>query len=269
MSCPDCTRGYILPGEPAGRISDINGAYFTAGPDGSSNKRAVIFLTDVFGLPLKNSKIMADNFAKRLQCDVWVPDLFNGHPPLAVGQLDSMPDQAGVKMSIFGYVKIILFKLIPAVPALIRSRPSVAEARVVEFVGKVQAEKKYEKLGAVGYCFGGTIAASLGSKDIFNSVVICHPGGLTAEQIRAVKVPASWVCAEEDMSFKRPIRLQAEEIFEERKGKENFVEYEFKDYKGTVHGFAARPNLGIPEIKAAFEAAFEQTVEWFNKTLPI
>jgi len=36
---------------------------------------------------------------------------------------------------------------------------------------------------------------------------------------------------------------------------------------GTVHGFAARPNLEIPEVKAGFEGALDQTVQWFKKTL--
>ena len=38
---------------------------------------------------------------------------------------------------------------------------------------------------------------------------------------------------------------------------------------GTAHGFAARPNLDLPEIKEAFELAFEQTVQWFQKTLVV
>lgn len=38
-------------------------------------------------------------------------------------------------------------------------------------------------------------------------------------------------------------------------------------YTGTVHGFAARPNLAFPEIKEAFEAALEQTSAWFKKAL--
>lgn len=85
------------------------------------------------------------------------------------------------------------------------------------------------------------------------------------------------------MSFSKELRLRAEAEFEGRKGKDNFVEYEFKDYKGiyhlasfvptsfflagTTHGFAARPNLSYPEVKAGFEGAFEQTVNWFKKTL--
>ena len=39
--------------------------------------------------------------------------------------------------------------------------------------------------------------------------------------------------------------------------------------QGTAHGFASRPNLDLPEIKAAYEEAFSQTVEWFKKTLVV
>lgn len=54
-SCPDCKKGKVLPGEPAGTM--VEGAYFAAGPEGNTS-RAVILLTDIFGLPLVNSKIL-------------------------------------------------------------------------------------------------------------------------------------------------------------------------------------------------------------------
>lgn len=37
---------------------------------------------------------------------------------------------------------------------------------------------------------------------------------------------------------------------------------------GTAHGFAARPNLGVPDVKEGYQKALEFTVEWFNKTIP-
>jgi hypothetical protein len=81
MSCPDCTTGGYLPGEPTGTFS-TQGAYFAPAPalpeDSQVPKRAVLLLTDAFGLPLKNCKIIADNLAKRLNCDVWIPDYFAG-----------------------------------------------------------------------------------------------------------------------------------------------------------------------------------------------
>ena len=86
MSCPKCVEGYELPGEPKGSIqAEFQGAYFTAfqSPDAGSSgsnasKRAVVLLTDGFGLPLKNCKIIADKISTALECDVWVPDYFQG-----------------------------------------------------------------------------------------------------------------------------------------------------------------------------------------------
>ena len=92
--CPRCTEGgSLLSGEATGNIlPDFQGAYFAPAPEPqtkdagtsseseSRNKTTVLLLTDAFGLPLKNCKLRADELAKRLGCDVWVPDYFNGQP---------------------------------------------------------------------------------------------------------------------------------------------------------------------------------------------
>ena len=69
-----------MNGEPEGTM--IDGAYFHEGPN---KKFAIILLTDIFGLPLVNNKLLADRFSKELQCDVWAPHYFNGvfiHSPV-------------------------------------------------------------------------------------------------------------------------------------------------------------------------------------------
>jgi carboxymethylenebutenolidase len=93
----------------------------------------------------------------------------------------------------------------------------------------------------------------------------------------------------DDMAFSNQLQRDAEMAFSERKYQPNFVEYEFHEYKGlphcnriprldivlkqcltgTTHGFAARPNLSIPDVKAGFEGAFKSTVNWFNKHLTV
>ncbi|KAG5646392.1 hypothetical protein DXG03_003715 [Asterophora parasitica] len=181
MSCPDCTTGGLLPGKPTGTLS-TQGAYLASGP---SPGRAIILLTDGFGLPLKNSKILADDLAKELQCDVWVPDYFQG------------------KLAMLPFERAYL------------------HTKHLVFVGRPLLD--------------------------VNALLLPDRAG--------VKIPA--------------LRVQAEGVFSECKGTSSFLEYEFKDYKGTAHGFAARPNLEIPEVKEAFERAFQQTVDWFAKTLPV
>lgn len=73
MNCEQCGQGYVLKGEPEGTM--VDGAYLS---EGGNKTRAILLLTDIFGLPLVNCKIMADRFSKELDCDVWVPDLFGG-----------------------------------------------------------------------------------------------------------------------------------------------------------------------------------------------
>ncbi|KAJ7644111.1 dienelactone hydrolase endo-1-3,1,4-beta-D-glucanase [Roridomyces roridus] len=266
MSCPDCFRGNALDGEPTGVMQD--GAYFAAGPAGNT-KRAIILLTDIFGLPLNNPKILADSYSQHLQCDVWVPDLFEGRPPVTPAQLQALPQKAGEKLGFFGLIKLV-FAALPSLPAMYRTRPPVVAPRTAVWIKKLQAEKKYEKLGTIGYCFGGGIALELGStdKDLFQSIILAHPSPPKDEQIKAIKAPTAWCCAEEDMAIK-PARVnEIEAIYAGRKDKPDFVDYEIKVHKGTTHGFAARPRLDYPEVKEAFEQAFEQSVSWFNKTIP-
>ncbi|KAH0581391.1 hypothetical protein H2248_012478 [Termitomyces sp. 'cryptogamus'] len=268
MSCPDCLTGDILPGEPTGAFSS-QGAYFAPAPGNSSkSKRAILLLTDAFGLPLKNSKILADKLAAELRCDVWVPDYFEGRPLANLDSMFLLPDRAGVKMTLFKWFRFIL-AMIPKLPAAYSSRPAVVDARLSKFISAILEEKNYQKLGAVGYCFGGATAIRLGSTGLVQSIVVCHPGPFSIGQAEAINTPASWVCAEDDLFFNRAYRLQVEASFAERQGTDKFVEYEFKDYEGTAHGFAARPNLSLTQVTEAHRKAFQQTVEWFEKTLPI
>ncbi|KZV76156.1 dienelactone hydrolase endo-1-3,1,4-beta-D-glucanase [Peniophora sp. CONT] len=269
MSCENCFKGSRLPGEPKGSL--VDGAYFhaAAAPTVEGEpKRAIVLLTDIYGLPLTNSKIMADQLSEKVGVDVWVPDLFDGRPPVKQEQLAPLlPDRAGASRGIMSYVRLF-FLFITHMFALYRTRPAIGEARARAFIEKLRTEKRYTRIGAVGYCYGGSIGVGLGrSPELVNSLVIAHPGSIKLDDVKLMRVPTSWACAEEDFSFKPHLRNGAEAIFKEREGKEDFVPYEFKDWKGCAHGFAIRPNQSVPEVKAGYEGALVQTVDWFKKSL--
>jgi len=79
MSCTYCYKGFVLPGEPKGSI--VGQDYFTPAPsDATQRTKAIILLTDIFGLPLPNPRIVADHLAEHVGVDVWIPDFFNGAP---------------------------------------------------------------------------------------------------------------------------------------------------------------------------------------------
>ncbi|KAF5362099.1 hypothetical protein D9756_002118 [Leucocoprinus leucothites] len=263
MSCPDCTTGVKLPGTPKG-VTREDKSYLAAAPEGSESKRAVVLLTDAFGLGLDNPKIMADYFSEQLKCDVWVPDIFKGKPLVRENQL-TMPERAGEKIGALGWTKFYL-TFISCLPRFIASRPSVADKRIKAFINKIKAERKYDNIGAVGYCYGGAACVRLAVTDTVDTVVVCHPGQFSLKLVDKMIIPVAWVCAEDDFTFPTSKRKKAEENLAKRaKDEKRAIAYEFQDYKGTVHGFAARPNTQLPEIKEAFEKSLLQTVSWFTK----
>jgi carboxymethylenebutenolidase len=83
----------------------------------------------------------------------------------------------------------------------------------------------------------------------------------------------------EDIVFTESVKTMVKDILANKPD----LPSELKTYKGTTHGerdwylmkrnhlltlflkgFAARPNMGIPEVKDAFQGAFDQTVDWFK-----
>lgn len=146
MSCPDCFKGVAFDEQPKGVISDINGAYFVpAKGDNITTTRAVVVLTDIFGLVLPNPKVLADLYAEQLGCDVWVPDLFAGESLLGDFLLilnvplpgkspvppDAMlhPERAGQRFTVWEWIQVI-FHMLTYLPGLIRQRPTVTDPRV-------------------------------------------------------------------------------------------------------------------------------------------
>lgn len=73
-------------------------------------------------------------------------------------------------------------------------------------------------------------------------------------------------CAEEDPIFAKGFAEQVEKEWRQGEG-EGGRKYKFNYYENTVHGFAARPNLADEKVKAAFEKAFSEGVDWWKAHL--
>jgi len=263
MSCSDCTSGNWLPGSPKG--TEENGAYLAKGSNQEDTKdKAVVVLTDIFGLAISNPKIIADTIAERTGFDVWVPDLFDGHPPFTPEALDSfIPRRPGESVGFWRWIRFS-FTALRHIFGFIASRPAVVDLRAKEFLTKIKAEHGYKNIGIVGYCFGGALSIRIAQFDAITSIVIAHPGPSSWADIQAVNKPVSWVCAEDDMTFSKELRLQTEAHFKSRTPE---LQFEFVDYPGTVHGFAARPAREHPLSVEGQEKALEQTARWFQSTL--
>ena len=90
MTCENCFKGFVLPGEPSGSM--VGTAYFHPAPSPTpeNSKQAIVLLSDIFGLTLVNCKIQADVLSEKLNMDVWVPDLFDGTCAFECSSRDGM-----------------------------------------------------------------------------------------------------------------------------------------------------------------------------------
>ncbi|KAG6901372.1 hypothetical protein C0995_012875 [Termitomyces sp. Mi166 len=143
--CAGCATFGLPQCEPTGYIS-THGAYYAPSPNidakDEHSERAILLLTDD---PLENSRILADNLAMRLDCDVWVPDYFQG-PPLNVYPHRCLRRAAGANLGAYKWIKAKLCRIL----LLMKNRPAVIDARLSKFIKALQDEKDYLKIGAVG-----------------------------------------------------------------------------------------------------------------------
>ena len=77
----DCCTGTLHDGTPVGRVETLHNfpCYITDPPLNAAPKAIIILIPDAFGWELPNSRVLADNYAKRLQCQVLLPELMDGH----------------------------------------------------------------------------------------------------------------------------------------------------------------------------------------------
>ena len=93
-----------------------------------------------------------------------------------------------------------------------------------------------------------------------------HPSLLTPEDLdkyaKEAEAPLLINTCETDPQFPKEKQEHADKVLA------GFAAgYSRPYFPGATHGFAVRGDLSIPEVKAAKEGAFKNTVEWFIKYL--
>ncbi len=124
-----------------------------------------------------------------------------------------------------------------------------------------QHEKTTDKLGVVGFCFGGYISNFLAAKipDVINAAVPFYGTPAAENLVSQVKGPILLNFAENDS------RVNASWPAYESTLKANGVDYEAHIYPGTQHGFH-NDSTSRYDPKAA-ELAWSRTVDFFNTHL--
>jgi dienelactone hydrolase len=278
MSCPDCFKGAIHDGKPAGREEVLHGVKtYIAGTSSDSNPEATItFLTDAFGFNLPNSLLLADYYALKTSHRVLVPDIIpGGGVPLSTLSLMNIVTAPVAWYNIFGQLKRIFYGLrLMTIVLPFARRTKGAFPEILKYARAVKAESN-GKLGVAGFCWGGMMSTKLalqpevegGKEGLVDAHFCAHPAGLQPEDIvegvRRFGTPLSLAVGDKDFVMKRE---QVGEVERGLRG-DGVGESEVIVYAGCGHGFAVRADKGKEAEDVGAGKAAEQAVGWFGRVL--
>jgi len=230
-------------GESAGYFKNVSGIEMYISPPAtntSTPSKALLYLTDIFGVPLSENRLLADSLASNDYLVV-MPDLFAGDA-IPLGSLE-----AGLNLT--GW--------------LAKHGPEEIDRIFGETVEYMRGELGISKIGGLGYCFGGKyVPRWMTGEGKVDLGFIAHPSFLTEGEIDAVKGGLSIAAGTLDDSFNATAKVKAEAILNDNK-----TPFQSNLYYGAPHGFAVRANLSDPLQAYAKQASFVQAVTWFDAWL--
>ncbi|KAI9879822.1 MAG: hypothetical protein M1830_007004 [Pleopsidium flavum] len=270
-----CLSGKVHDGTPVGHIETIGGLEtYISEPKDKARTKTIIFITDIFGWEFKNTRLLADNYAKA-GFYVYIPDLHQGdslpisflqnvEPPLKDKETAGLVDTAK-NTAVIGTT-------LP--PWLLKHREGVTKPLVDGFINAVRMIPGTDKLGAIGFCWGGRyaiLAAHGQSKDANGSSIggvdaayACHPSLVSIPaDFEPVTKPLSLALGTKDSLLDEKSIGQIQDVM----AKKTDVPHEIRIYEDQVHGFALRSDWSSEKDKEAMNTAEKQGLDWFNKFL--
>ncbi|KAF8878404.1 Alpha/Beta hydrolase protein [Infundibulicybe gibba] len=236
-----CFTGFKHTGTPVGRTETIAGmpTYITE-PKGTNTsagtKRVIMFLADVWGPMHTNNQLLQDTFAES-GFIVLGPDYFLGDP-----------------------VYIHTEETFDRPAWFAKSRAQAAELfpKWVQAVRQIYGEDAH--YCAVGYCFGAPYALELATTDNVAASAFAHPALLTEDHFTKLTKPLFLSCAETDHTFPLPARRRAEDLLVAAG-----AQYHIQVFAGVAHGFTARGDPAVENIRWAKEESARGIANWFTR----
>jgi dienelactone hydrolase len=140
--------------------------YISQPPNSTTPAKAIIHITDIFGVPLLENKLLADSIAANNYLVV-MPDLFAGDA------ISVEEQEAGLNLTEW----------------IAQHPPAEIDRIIKSTLDYMRGELGLERIGGVGYCFGGKYVPRwlTGNGEGIDLGFIAHPSNLNEAEIGSVK----------------------------------------------------------------------------------
>ncbi|KXS99343.1 hypothetical protein AC578_8985 [Pseudocercospora eumusae] len=275
-----CMSGHLASGTPKGREETIAGLpTYVAEPENKDKSKTIVFLVEIFGYKLNNIRLLADEYAAH-GFTAYIPDVLEGdavddgflktvEPTLPERESRSIAEKATATATVAATLG----------PFLIKHREAVARPIIEGFIEKVREIPGTQKVGAIGFCWGGRYAilaahtpfSGTPGKGI-DAAFAAHPSLVSIPaDFDPVAVPLGLALGEKDSLLGETeqgqiLRLMAAK----KKGEGQGVPLKGAEciiYPDQIHGFSLRGDWADEKSKAAIDQVTKQGVEWFKKYL--
>lgn len=241
MSVSDCClKGFAWDGTPMGRVAKlaINDAYVT----GSNSRVAILVIHDLFGWIFPNIRLLADHYATEIGATAFVPDFFGGE----VLPTETILSGDWSSLDLPNY--------------LTRNSREVREPEIFA-CAKALREQGFEKVGAIGFCYGGWAVFRLaGAKEkLVDCVTAGHPSMLTKEDVEGVRadVAVQVLAPEIDMMYTDEMKTHTF-VTLQKLG----VPFDYQHYPKVEHACFSRGDEKKEGEKAALVRGKNAAVAW-------
>jgi dienelactone hydrolase len=232
--------------------------YITSAPPSSTSptnkpKVAILIVHDLLGYTSPPTQHLADSYASLLsslspdlQTTVYIPDFFGGETLDA----DAINENRWADLDMAGFMS--------------RNGREQRESSIFACARALREEHGYEKVAAVGFCYGGWAALRLGSrlgeeKPLVDAVIIGHPSLVTKEDIKGICVPTQILAVEHDPVFTPELKMFIVQNLMERR-----VAFDFQFFPGVEHGALVRGDEKREKEGEAMKRARDVAVAWMG-----
>ncbi|ODV85429.1 hypothetical protein CANARDRAFT_198994 [[Candida] arabinofermentans NRRL YB-2248] len=234
-----CFQAIKHEGTPAGSIETINGIPTYVTGDSTSSKYLIIF-TDIFGLSINNTLLVADHFAKEGYY-VLAPDIIENDPadPTKIADAEYITNYFTKHSPV--HVWSLINKWLDGLPSEVASSKSWF---------------------STGYCFGSIFAVQFAgaeqTKFNIKATSICHPAKLPDSLIASLNKPLLISIGDIDAAW--PLE-DLFKLIESLKTQEKT--YQLNLFRGLDHGYAVRGDLTVPFVKYGADKTVADQLAWF------